>query len=62
MENFKIDSFVLGGGVSANILFRQILINKGINIIVGSPIFSTDNSAMIAAAGVLSDNLTYVFS
>lgn len=49
----NVNSFILGGGVAANSLLRNILqenLEKGINLIVPSPILCTDNGAMIAAA------------
>jgi len=56
LQVFNIKNLILGGGVSANLSFRRILIRElqeDIEIIVGNKEYSTDNGAMIALAGVM---------
>lgn len=55
LENYPIKTFALAGGVAANSLLRESLQKKlairGIPFVYPSPIFCTDNGAMIAMAG-----------
>jgi N6-L-threonylcarbamoyladenine synthase len=54
-QSFKMKKIVIGGGVSANSLFREQLTQRGkkekIQIYFPDPRLSTDNAAMIACTG-----------
>ena len=51
-KKYSLNSIVLGGGVSCNSLIRELFKKEGkknkVKIFIPSPIFCTDNAAMIA--------------
>lgn len=49
--DYNVNGIVLGGGVAANALLRQEMIQRSpVEVLVPSPMLCTDNGAMIAAA------------
>ncbi|MCA6072100.1 MAG: tRNA (adenosine(37)-N6)-threonylcarbamoyltransferase complex transferase subunit TsaD [Endomicrobium sp.] len=65
-KEFNLKQIVLGGGVSANSLIRKMFIETGrknkIKIFIPSPLYCTDNAAMIGCAAYLKQKkcgLTY---
>jgi N6-L-threonylcarbamoyladenine synthase len=57
VKNFNLKKIVLGGGVSSNSLVRRVFLENGkknkIKIFIPSPIYCTDNAAMIGCAAYL---------
>ncbi|MDR1417742.1 MAG: tRNA (adenosine(37)-N6)-threonylcarbamoyltransferase complex transferase subunit TsaD [Endomicrobium sp.] len=57
VKKFNLDKIVLGGGVSSNFLVRRMFLESGknnkIKIFLPSPIYCTDNAAMIGCVAYL---------
>ena len=51
MEEFGYDTVALAGGVASNSALREAMKQAVSNVIYPSPIYCTDNAAMIASAG-----------
>ncbi len=64
VNEYKVDSLLLGGGVAANKKLTDSLKSEikdrklEINLFIPSPNLCTDNAAMIAAAGFYNDEKT----
>jgi N6-L-threonylcarbamoyladenine synthase len=57
VKEFNLNKIVLGGGVSSNSLIRHMFLENGkknkIEVFIPSPIYCTDNAAMIGCAAYL---------
>lgn len=57
LREYKVSDLVLAGGVSANSMLREkmntLAAQTGVNVHIPSPVYCTDNAAMIAVTGYL---------